>query len=248
MISESTANRKKPVWGFWATFGFGFWVMSMNLLAELLVMMVFIIVQVSAGETINIQFLSRLETNGLMLSLATIFGSIASLLVIIFIIRLKSGSDLREYLALRSINWRTILILLGIVIVFIISFESLAQLINYKGTSINEQIYKTVGWPPLFWLMAVVFAPLFEEVFFRGFLFEGFVRSPVGLGGALFFTSLSWAILHIQYGIFEITAIFILGLIIGLARYLTGSLWSAILIHAVFNLASTIAITIQGQV
>jgi uncharacterized protein len=235
----------KPVWGFWATFGFGLWVMSMNLLVNLVVVVIFLILQVSSGVQAGMKLVESLMSNGLVLAVATILASILSVLLVILIIRWKAGSDLKEYLALRRINWKTVLILVAIVIVFMVAFESIAQVIQYKGTDINSQIYKTVGWPPLFWLMAVVVAPMFEEILFRGFLFEGFLRSQVGLGGALLFTSAFWAVLHVQYGVFEIAAIFVLGIIIGLARYRTGSLWSAFLIHGVFNLASTVAISLQ---
>jgi uncharacterized protein len=247
LIDETGNKPLNPVWGFWATVGFGFWVASMNLLVEMLVLFVFIIMGAPGGGSIGLDFLQGLESNGLFLSLATIFGAIASVVVIVFVIKLKSGASIKEYLALRPIGWKTLLILLGIIIVFIVMFESLSQFINHKGSPINEKIYESIGWPPLFWLMAVVFAPLFEETLFRGFLFEGFLRSRAGLAGALLITSAVWAALHIQYGIFEIAGIFVLGLIIGFARWRTGSLWSPLLMHAFFNLTSTIAITLQTK-
>jgi uncharacterized protein len=244
-MNEVRDGAGKPAWGFWATFGFGLWVMSMNLLVNLVVVIVFLILQVSSGAPAGMKLLETMMSNGLVLAVSTILASVLSVLLVIVIIKWKSGSDLKGYLALRRINWKTALILIAIVVVFMVAFESLAQLIQYKSTDVNSQIYKTVGWQPLFWLMAVVFAPLFEETLFRGFLFEGFLRSRVGLPGALLLTSAFWAVLHVQYGMLEIAAIFVLGLIIGLARYRTGSLWSALLIHAVFNLASTIAISLQ---
>ncbi len=244
-VLETHDEIKNPAWGFWATFGFGLWVMSMNLMVELFVMIVYIILQALSGVQISMQYLEGLQSNGLVLAVSSILASILCVLLIVLIIKWKSGSNVREYLALRSIGWKTALTLVVIIGIFIVAFESLAQVTGYKGNDFTVQVYKTIGWPPLFWLMAVVFAPLFEEILFRGFLFEGFLRSQAGLGGALLFTSAFWAVLHIQYGIMEIAGIFVLGIIIGIARYRTGSLWSAFLMHAVFNLVSTIVISIQ---
>ena len=82
--------------------------------------------------------------------------------------------------------------------------------------------------------------PVFEEILFRGFWFEGFRDSRIKIVGAILFTSLLWTLLHVQYNVWGMTSIFILGLIIGIVRYLTNSLWCCMLIHIVVNLAAII--------
>ena len=34
-------------------------------------------------------------------------------------------------------------------------------------------------WPPMLWIAAVIFAPVSEEVFFRGFVYQGLAQSLV---------------------------------------------------------------------
>jgi len=63
-------------------------------------------------------------------------------------------------------------------------------------------------WVPLFGIAAVVFAPLFEEGFFRGFLFVGFKQSRLGSFGTILITSAAWAALHIQYDLYGILLYF----------------------------------------
>jgi uncharacterized protein len=239
-------TRTNPVWGFWATFGFGLWVMSMNLLCELVVIVVFIAQQASSGIAIDQHYISGLQNNGLLVSIATIVAAPVCVGLIFFIIRLKKGSNFREYLGMCRIRWRTIPIALGILIIYFVLFQALSSFINYKGTNFTEDIFKTAGSVPLLWIATVVMAPVFEEALFRGFLFEGFRRSPVGIAGAVLFTSAFWAALHLQYDLFAIGSIFILGIIIGLVRYRMGSIWGALAMHMLFNLISMAAVTIQG--
>ena len=46
--------------------------------------------------------------------------------------------------------------------------------------------------------------------------------------------------LHFQYDAYGIATIFTLGLVMGAVRYKTGSLWSVLIIHALFNLVALV--------
>ena len=93
---------------------------------------------------------------------------------------------------------------------------------------------------PLLWLSIIVAAPVFEELFFRGFLIEGLRRGSLGDAGAIVLTSIIWASIHIQYGLYEIGTIFIFGLALGLARIGCRSLWVPIAMHMAGNLVATL--------
>jgi membrane protease YdiL (CAAX protease family) len=98
------------------------------------------------------------------------------------------------------------------------------------------EIYDSAHFVPLLWGAVIVAAPVFEEIFFRGFLLEGLRRSRLGSGGAVVLTALSWAALHIQNGSYEISLIFSLGLALGWVRLRTHSLYPALAMHALVNL------------
>jgi uncharacterized protein len=108
--------------------------------------------------------------------------------------------------------------------------------------------FKTSVWPGLFGVAVVIFAPLFEETFFRGFLFKGLKESAVGAVGTILLTSLLWALLHLQYNIFGMAQIFVLGLVFGAIRLKTNSLWAPLSLHVFWNLAALIsaAIIVKG--
>lgn len=100
--------------------------------------------------------------------------------------------------------------------------------------------YKTSVWPVLLGIAVVIFAPVFEEAFFRGFLFVGLEHSSIGPIGTIILTAVTWALLHIQYDIFGMVTILVLGVVFGIVRLKTGSLWSTILLHAIWNLVAIV--------
>ena len=95
------------------------------------------------------------------------------------------------------------------------------------------------------WLALVVAAPIGEEVLFRGFMFRGFVHAPRDAVPSIVLISLIWSLLHIQYDLLDITEIFVLGLLLGVVRWSTGSTTLTILLHAVYNLACSIMVEFE---
>ena len=94
-----------------------------------------------------------------------------------------------------------------------------------------------------FSLLAVLFAPIVEEIFFRGFMQPAIIkRTGTFVGIAV--TALIFGISHVQYidystAIFSVTAI---GLILGITRHLTSSVMPGIFAHFFNNLLAVIAI------
>jgi membrane protease YdiL (CAAX protease family) len=89
---------------------------------------------------------------------------------------------------------------------------------------------------PLVFIALVIMAPLSEEVFFRAFVFPGLVR-PIGLVPAMVVSGLI-------FGMFHVTGLSSLGLVLPFGAigamfawlyYRTGSIWSSIIAHALFN-------------
>ena len=89
---------------------------------------------------------------------------------------------------------------------------------------------------------AVVVAPLFEEIFFRGFMYQAF-RKTMSLWPAAILTSLIFGVAHIDPAI--IIPIALVGMILlGIYRW-TGNLWSSIITHAGYNAIAVIALAVQ---
>lgn len=96
-------------------------------------------------------------------------------------------------------------------------------------------------------LAAVFVAPFCEEIFFRGFLFPGLLRS-MPVGWAIVLSSLFFAVAHADAGSFAV--LFIIGLALAYLRWRTNSLWPGMFLHFINNGlgALLIILVMQGVV
>lgn len=88
--------------------------------------------------------------------------------------------------------------------------------------------------------MAVIMAPVAEELIFRGYIY-GVIRRYGGRIPALLTSSLLFAAIHVHLP--SLLGLGILAVILCLVYERTGSLWASITLHSAFN-ASTIAVLI----
>ena len=93
----------------------------------------------------------------------------------------------------------------------------------------------------LYILMAIIVAPLYEELMFRGMVFPYLVKR-VGLAGGTVLVSLLFAGMHFHLPSF--VPLLLLSAVFCLAYWRTGSLWVGIGIHAIFNGVSILALTL----
>lgn len=85
-------------------------------------------------------------------------------------------------------------------------------------------------------VMAVVFAPLWEELTFRGFLLSALAQTRLGFWGAALLCNLAWTALHAQYGYAGIGSVFTSGLVLSWLLWRTGSIRAPIFAHGMANL------------
>ena len=92
-------------------------------------------------------------------------------------------------------------------------------------------------------LLALAFgvaAPVMEEFVFRGFLLPGYFASRIGAANGIALTSAAWAAMHVQYELFFIVQIFILGMVFGWLRWRSGSTLLTLILHALINLSALV--------
>lgn len=111
-------------------------------------------------------------------------------------------------------------------------------LVDPPPQDIVEQFPRSVAGGALFVVIAVVFAPLFEEIFFRGFVHRG-LRNSWGWWPAALTSAAVFSLAHFQITVF--VPIFVLGVGLAWVYERTGSLWTSIAMHAVFNGLSVLA-------
>jgi len=223
------------VYGAWATIGMGTAIGLIALIAvPLLVICGFMLVALLNGQNVT--------NDSLMMTLTTIATGLSGLPLIYLIIRLNGNSGITEYLRLRRLTWKLVFLALASFIIIFVSVIGISVVHDYligpfgdaTSPGLGDSVTSGFGWL-LVLLATVVFAPIFEETFFRGFLFAGLRRSRLGVVGTIIITSLIWALAHQQYDWFGMVKIGLMGVILGVTYYKTDSLWCPIIVHAMWN-------------
>ena len=165
-------------------------------------------------------------------------GASVGLALILRFIHLRGFIRLKDYLSLNPVSLRT-------AIKWLIIFGGFYGLFVFVANSHfgSGKAYGLAGMTmdSTYLIAAVIAAPIFEETFFRGFMFKGFLASPFGPYGTLFITNILWTLSHFQVvnlaDLYTTFLIFALGLILGTARLVTDSLYLPIAMHAMWNFA-----------
>lgn len=86
----------------------------------------------------------------------------------------------------------------------------------------------------MFFLMAV-YGPFCEEITFRGLMFNGYKKRG-SLFGAVLLSALTFGLMHMNFN--QIPYAFVIGILLALLVEATGSIWSSLLYHFIFNAQS----------
>ena len=230
--SKESATSWKP-WGFWATAGLGLAIFLAYAVLSTLALIPFTL-DIGA-ENITPETLEGMQSNPDVVVASTLVSAVGGTLLILLIAALRKGTSWREYLAVRRPGAKELLVWLGIVVGTVIVLEVIALLFDQPVPEWWVEVYQASENIPLLVLAIVVAAPLFEESFFRGFLFAGWSQSKLGATGTILLTSVLFTIVHSQYDAFHLGQVFVLGALLGVARYRTGSLVITISMHAFIN-------------
>ena len=126
-------------------------------------------------------------------------------------------------------------------------YQLLLEAITQTDTELQtvaEIVTQDFSWIQMLYIgMAIVIAPIYEELLFRGILFPYLVKR-IGLTKGLILLSLIFAGLHFHLP--SIAPLFLLSLVLCLAYWRTGSLWVSIGVHTIFNTVSILSLSITG--
>lgn len=180
--------------------------------------------------------------DGTVVSYSIIIGCALLVTVSVLIVRLKGGS-VRQYLALKPFAFSIGMKMLGLLILFMMGSQVLTYFLEETPLVFVDPLYQSVSSVWLLIFAMVIVAPLYEEVVFRGILWSAIseqFKAPLysahhGAIVASVVTSLIFAVIHVQYGIYEISTIVVLALLFCYARAKSGSLLLPILLHMINN-------------
>ena len=150
----------------------------------------------------------------------------------LWVAQMRPGWRGMDYLGSEKVAWWQWPLWIGVTFGVMILGGVFSQLMGEAETHESMvEMANTTDLPVLLFLGVAIGAPLTEEFIFRGLLFRGWRESPLGLWGTLVVTSALWTAMHGQYGWVQLVVLFTLGIVFGLARQRTGSVWVPVGMH-----------------
>lgn len=251
-------------WGFWATLALTILIFIVFSIFQSLFLVAYVLVieGVSIGDafqsdsTVGLEnLLKNYALNGDAISVSQIPSAIIGIaLVILFVfirlntIRKTTGVNtfgIKDYLGFYKPTLKHVLQFLGLMILAMVLMEAINIWLDRPTPEFMTRLYSSTNNLPLLWIAVGISAPIFEEILFRGFFFEGLRNSVFGTLGAILLTSATWAIIHMQYGWFEIISIFLIGILLAIAKLKTKSLYIPIAMHMLMNLTASLGMELS---
>ncbi|HEX6899819.1 MAG TPA: CPBP family intramembrane glutamic endopeptidase [Thermoanaerobaculia bacterium] len=236
----------RPAWGPWVTTGLLFLILVGLLMAQLAVGMIWLFT-FTFHQSSPSGNLATLQYDGDLVAVTTVAGAAAAIGLAALLVPYHRGAKLREYLALKPVHWKTALLWVGGTLAFLVSYDVLSTALERPPTpDFMLQVYNSATLVPLLWIALVLAAPLWEEIVFRGFAFPGLRSARFGLAAAILAPNVFWAALHLaQYDAFDMTYVFLLGVLFAFARERTGSVAMPIILHVLTNALATIQVAFR---
>jgi len=141
-----------------------------------------------------------------------------------------------SFIGFRKFSWDSLalgcgLLIGGYFIVFAHNLALLALGIETQGDELMTMFEEldTAGW---FLFVGIILAPFVEEIFFRGFLFQGF-RQRMGWLNAALLSSLIFSLSHLDLA--ALIPTFVLGFVFSYIFHRSNSLWPGMILHFTVN-------------
>lgn len=185
------------------------------------------------------------SNDGTVVSLSILIGCVLLVAMSGLLIGIRGG-NVRRYLALTPFSLAVGIGMLGVLLLFMIGSQALTYVLGETPLVFVDPLYQSVSSVWLLVFAMVIVAPIYEELIFRGLLWSAIAEqfidtdnlshlSPRGAVIASIVTSLIFAVIHVQYGVYEMSTIVVLALIFCYARFKSGSLLLPILLHIINN-------------
>jgi uncharacterized protein len=115
--------------------------------------------------------------------------------------------------------------------------------IETQGDEIYR-LFELLDTPAWFFFVGAVLAPLVEEIFFRGFLFQGF-RARYGWISGMLLSSAIFAFAHLDP--VSLIPTFILGNLLAYLYHRSNSVWPGVILHVLVNTFGLISVYVLTQ-
>jgi uncharacterized protein len=253
-VNEPLAQTPDPDHPAWSlSSAIGMWIFSVFaiIFAPLPASFIWMALQSNRGVNVNnidLRELTKNPTYVLIFILSTFVAQLITLLVAYLLITKKSSQGFFASLGwhwhprfrlLQSFLFTIFVIILAVII---------ANILPNNQTDLEKLLNVSLSVRIVIAILAVVSAPLVEEVIYRGLLYSG-LRKNIGIWPSIIIVSLIFTGVHVpQYwgGWAILASLSMLSFGLTVVRAFTGSLLPSYTIHLFFNTVNAIGIIVEG--
>jgi len=241
-LSPLSDEIKGRPWGFWATLGFSAIIFVLFSAIQFLIVIAFVSLAKAKHPELDLEVYAKsLPSNGFCLAITVVASGLICTPLTLLFAKLRKNISVKNYIGFREPlkrEWAKWLLILA---AFLFLSDAVSYLLHQPiAPPFMVEAYKTASSLPVLLFAIIIVSPIFEEIFFRGFLFQGIRYSRLGPIGAIGMTSFFWAIIHLQYDAYGIATVFALGLLFAIARLKTDSIHLLMVMHSLTSLVATI--------
>ncbi len=239
---ELKAKPQARPWGFWATLGFSAIVFALFSALQLFSSIAVLFLMKASHRELDVGVYARsLSSNGFFIAITEIISGLLCAPLTLLFARLRKNILVKDYIGFRRPSKREWAQWLLILAAFLFLSDMVSLLLRQPIVPpFMADAYKTAYFLPVLLFAIIVVAPIFEEILWRGFLFQGIRYSRLGPMGAIGITSFFWAIIHLQYDLYGIVTVFVMGLLLGLVRLKTDSIYLVMVMHSLSSLVAMV--------
>ncbi len=234
---EEKGSKALKYWGAWASFGWAVLGYGLIILAQFVALFITSSFPLQGAESFaNGSTLSSIEKLGWVLGLSFPLALLLITIFVIGVVRLRAGPNLKDYLGWHGIPIGTLLTWLGVTLLFEVGMAGADVWFDRpRSPQFLVQAYAHPGSLLLLWFSIVLAGPIAEEMLFRGLVLPSWAVSWMGPWGAVALVAFLFAAVHIQYDLYNQMLVFLIAVLLGIARIQTGSLLTPIAMHVLIN-------------
>ncbi len=239
MTDSSNSAQIVTPWGIPRTVGYSLLVMVAFFVVQIATTFILLAVELANDPDLNVdQWSDQVGSNGLVISLATLATTLLCVPLVTYLAA-RREIDPWAFLRLKSATIRSVVLWSFALLAFVVISDSISIAMGRPVVpEFMTEVYSSVH-PALLFVALVLAAPVFEEIFFRGFISGALESGGVSMVAAGVVSSLVWAAIHTQYDLYGIVTVFLLGLLLSAARAQTGSLTPCLAMHGLANLIAS---------
>jgi len=192
--------------------------------------------QAKTGADLTEDQINAFMLDGDVLSVAFMLILPTVLAMLAFVVKVRRKQPLFSFLGFRIVS-KSVLLTWCLYAIVLVTGMLIADRIFDRPfvPEWAQTAYEATGNLWFFSLSIIVLGPISEELLYRGYVLRVWSESRLGPAISAVLLSVMWAVIHLQYDLYDMAGVFFVGLLLCVSRFKSNSILPAIAIHIGFN-------------